>query len=130
EEALALAAGNRRSEAFVMSYLAELEALNGDFAHARKLCSKARAMLEDAGAGVHASSISTFSGPVELLAEDPAGAEEELRRVFEACGDPAEAKELLAQALALYERKQAPVPAEQVRMQLARTAAAAAPALP
>ena len=233
EEALALAAGNRRSEAFVMSYLAELEALNGNFAHARKLCSKARAMLEDAGAGVHAASISTFSGPVELIAGDPAGAEVELRRdyevlaqmgetyfastiaallaealyrlgrfdeaesftrkaeelaseddvwtqsiwrcvrakvlarnggtpsqaislareaieilrtadapvwlanglrdsadVFEACGDPAEAKELLAQALALYERKQAPVPAEQVRMQLARTAAAAAPALP
>jgi class 3 adenylate cyclase/tetratricopeptide (TPR) repeat protein len=233
EEALALAAGNRRSEAFVMSYLAELEALSGNFAYARTLCSKARAMLEDAGAGVHASSISTFSGPVELLAEDPAGAEVELRRdyealaqmgetyfastiaallaealyrlgrfheaesltrkaeelgseddvwtqsiwrcvrakvlvrnggtpsqaislareaieilrsadapvwlanglrdsaeVFEACGDPAEAKELLAQALALYERKQAPVPAEQVRMQLARTAAAAAPALP
>jgi class 3 adenylate cyclase/tetratricopeptide (TPR) repeat protein len=233
EEALALAAGNRRSEAIVMSYLAELEALNGNFENARKLCSRARAMLEDAGAGVHASSISTFSGPVELLAEDPAGAEEELRRdyealaqmgetyfastiaalraealyrlgrhdeaesftrkaeelaseddvwtqsiwrcvraklfvrnggtpsqaipltrraieivrtadapvwlanalrdsadVFEACGDAAEAKELLAQALALYERKQATVPAEQVRMQLARTQTAAAAALP
>ncbi len=233
EEALALAVGNRRSEAFVMSYLAELEALNGNFAHARKLCSKARAMLEDAGAGVHAASISTFSGPVELIAGDPAGAEVELRRdyealaqmgetyfastiaallaealyrlgrfeeaesfnrkaeelgseddvwtqsiwrcvrakvlareagtqgqaislareaieilrtadapvwlanglcdsadVFGACGEPAEAKALLAQALALYERKQAPVPAERVRTRLARTAAAAAPALP
>ena len=233
EEALTLAAGNRRSEAFVMSYLAELEALNGNFAHARKLCSKARAMLEDAGAGVHAASISTFSGPVELIAGDPAGAEVELRRdyealaqmgetyfastiaallaealyrlgrfeeaesfnrkaeelgseddvwtqsiwrcvrakvlareagtqgqaislaheaieilrtadapvwlanglcdsadVFGACGEPAQANALLAEALALYERKQAPVPAERVRTRLGRTAAAAAPALP
>jgi tetratricopeptide (TPR) repeat protein len=232
EESLALAAGNRRSEAIVMSYLAELEALNGNFANARELCSKARAMLEDAGAGVHASSISTFSGPVELVAGDPAGAEVELRRdyealaqmgetyfastiaallaealyrlgrldeaesftrkaeelaseddvwtesvwrcvrakvlvrdagtagqaisltreaieilqtadapvwlanglcdsaeVFEASGDPAEAKALLAQALALYERKQARVPAEGVRMRLAGTDTAAAAAV-
>jgi class 3 adenylate cyclase/tetratricopeptide (TPR) repeat protein len=233
EEALALAAGNRRSEAFVMSYLAELEALNGNFAYARELCSKARAMLEDSGAGMHAASVSTFSGPVELVAGDAASAEVELRRdyealaqigetyfastiaallaealyrlgrfdeaesftrkaeelgseddvwtqslwrcvrakvlvrnegtpgqaislareaieilraadapvwlanglcdsadIFGACGEPDEANALLAQALSLYEQKQASVPAERVRRRLARIGNTAAPALP
>jgi class 3 adenylate cyclase/tetratricopeptide (TPR) repeat protein len=83
EEALTLATGNRRSEAIVMSYLAELEALRGSFERARELCLRARALLEDAGAGVQASAISGRLGPIELLADDAAAAEAELRRGYE-----------------------------------------------
>jgi class 3 adenylate cyclase/tetratricopeptide (TPR) repeat protein len=83
EEALTLAAGNRRSEAIVMSYLAELEALRGSFDRARDLCRSARSLLEDAGAGVQANAISGRIGPVELLAGDAATAEAELRTGYE-----------------------------------------------
>jgi class 3 adenylate cyclase/tetratricopeptide (TPR) repeat protein len=83
EEALELTAGNRRSQALVMSYLAELEALHGNFERARQLCRDARSMLEEAGAGVQASAIAGRSGPVELLAGDARAAEEELRRSYE-----------------------------------------------
>ena len=83
EEALTLAAGNRRSEAIVMSYLAELESLRGGFDRARELCSSARSLLEDAGAGVQASAISGRIGPVELLAGDAGAAEAELLSGYE-----------------------------------------------
>jgi class 3 adenylate cyclase/tetratricopeptide (TPR) repeat protein len=83
EEALTLAAGNRRSEAIVMSYLAELEALRGSFDRARELCRSARSLLEDAGAGVQANAISGRLGPVELLAGDAAAAEAELTSGYE-----------------------------------------------
>jgi class 3 adenylate cyclase/tetratricopeptide (TPR) repeat protein len=83
EEALTRAAGNRRSEAIVMSYLAELEALRGSFDRARELCRNARSLLEDAGAGVQASAISGRIGPIELLAGDAAAAEAELRSGYE-----------------------------------------------
>ena len=83
EEALTRAAGNRRSEAIVMSYLAELEALRGSFDRARELCRNARSLLEDAGAGVQASAISGRIGPIELLAGDAAAAEAELRNGYE-----------------------------------------------
>ena len=84
EEALALAAGNRRSEGLVMSYFGELEAMQGNFRRARELCRTARSMLEDAGAGVQAHGVSSRAGPVELLAGDSAAAEELLRRDYEA----------------------------------------------
>ena len=83
EEALTLATGNRRSEAIVMSYLAELESLRGEFDRARKLCRSARSLLEDSGAGVQAHAISGRIGPVELLAGDAVAAETELRSGYE-----------------------------------------------
>jgi class 3 adenylate cyclase/tetratricopeptide (TPR) repeat protein len=83
EEALRLVAGNRRSEAILMSYLAEAESLRGSFDRARELCRSARSLLEDAGAGVQASAISGRIGPVELLAGDAAAAEAELRSGYE-----------------------------------------------
>jgi class 3 adenylate cyclase/tetratricopeptide (TPR) repeat protein len=84
EEALELAAGNRRSEGLVMSYLAELEALHANFDRARELCRNARAILLDAGAEIQAHGVSSRAGPVELLAGDPAAAVAQLRIDYEA----------------------------------------------
>ena len=83
EEALDLAAPNKRSEGIVLALLAELEALRGNVERGRMLYRRARSTLEDAGAGVHAHSMSSHSGPVELLAGDATAAEEELRRDFD-----------------------------------------------
>jgi class 3 adenylate cyclase/tetratricopeptide (TPR) repeat protein len=84
EEALDLAAGNRRSEGLVMSYLAELEALHGNFDRARELCRTSLAILLDAGAEIQAHGVSSRAGPVELLAGDPAAAVAQLRIDYEA----------------------------------------------
>jgi ATP/maltotriose-dependent transcriptional regulator MalT len=84
EEALELAAGNRRSEGLVMSYLAELEALHGNFDRARELCRNSRAILLDAGAEIQAHGVSSRAGPVELLAGDPAAAVAQLRIDYDA----------------------------------------------
>jgi class 3 adenylate cyclase/tetratricopeptide (TPR) repeat protein len=87
EEALELAAGNRRSEGLVMSYLAELEALHGNFDRARELCRASREILLDAGAEIQAHGTASRAGPVELLAGDPAGAVERLRLDYEALSE-------------------------------------------
>jgi hypothetical protein len=86
-------------------------------------------------AGTPGQAISLAREAIEILrtADAPVWLANGLRDsadVFEACGELAEAQALLAEALALYERKQAPVPAEQVRVRLARTQTAAAAALP
>ena len=110
EEALALTAGNRRSEAMVMSYIAELEALHGNFGRARQLCRDARSMLEEAGAEVQANAIAGRSGPIELLAGDPRAAELELRHDYESLSRIGEVYNactlaaFLAEALYLQER--------------------------
>jgi class 3 adenylate cyclase/tetratricopeptide (TPR) repeat protein len=84
EEALELAAGNRRSEGLVMSYLAELEALHGNFDRARELCRASREILLDAGAEIQAHGTASRAGPVELLAGDPAAAVARLRIDYDA----------------------------------------------
>ena len=83
EEALTLVAGNRRAEAIVTSYLAEIEALAGSFERARDLCRSARLQLEDIGAEVQANSLYLRLGGIELLAGDTSCAEAELRRGYE-----------------------------------------------
>jgi class 3 adenylate cyclase/tetratricopeptide (TPR) repeat protein len=87
EEALELAAGNRRSEGLVMSYLAELEALHGNFDRARELCRASREILLDAGAEIQAHGTASRAGPVELLAGDPAAAVARLRIDYDALSE-------------------------------------------
>ena len=87
EEALELAAGNRRSEGLVMSYLGELEALHGNFDRARELCRASREILLDAGAEIQAHGTASRAGPVELLAGAPAAAVERLRIDYEALSE-------------------------------------------
>jgi class 3 adenylate cyclase/tetratricopeptide (TPR) repeat protein len=84
EEIVAEAGGDRRTVGLVTSLLARLYAMRGDFDEARRLYAKARITLEEMGRSVIASSTSLDSCGVEMLAGDPAAAERELRRDFEA----------------------------------------------
>ena len=83
ESIVAEALEDRRTQGLVMSLLSGLRAMQGDFADARDLYTRARLMLEEFGRSVVAASTSQQSCRVELLARDPAAAERELRRDFE-----------------------------------------------
>jgi tetratricopeptide (TPR) repeat protein len=90
EQILAQARGDRRTEGLVMSLLARLEAMRGDFARARELYRAARATLEEMGRSVVASSTSLDSCGVEVLAGDLEAAERELRRDYAALSEMGE----------------------------------------
>jgi class 3 adenylate cyclase/tetratricopeptide (TPR) repeat protein len=87
EQCLALLpelAGNRRVESVVLSALAQLRAMEGDFDEARRLYRQGQDMLNELGGGTDASSTSIDSSRVEVLAGDLDAAERELRRDHEA----------------------------------------------
>jgi class 3 adenylate cyclase/tetratricopeptide (TPR) repeat protein len=84
ERVLEEARDDRRAEGLVLGSLARLHALGGDFERARDAYRRARAVLEDLGSNVLAASLSLDSYAVELLAGDPAAAERELRRDYDA----------------------------------------------
>jgi tetratricopeptide (TPR) repeat protein len=90
EEILEQAAGDRRTEGLVRSLLGRLEAMRGDFSRARALARGARATLEDMGTSVVTASTSLDSCGVEMLGGDPAAAERDLRRDYEALEDMGE----------------------------------------
>jgi ATP/maltotriose-dependent transcriptional regulator MalT len=76
---------DRRSEAYTMRALANLEAMGGRFEEARALYRRSRETLEQLGWRYDASLTSAVaSGPVELIAGDEEAAERELRRDYEA----------------------------------------------
>ena len=83
EAIVAEALEDRRTQGLVMSLLSGLRAMQGDFAAARDLYTRARLMLEELGRSVVAASTSQQSCRVEMLAGDPAAAERELRRDFD-----------------------------------------------
>jgi len=78
----AAVSGDRHAAATVRSLLASLEALRGDFEHARELYADARAVLEDLGLTVAAAQTAIESSRVEMLAGEPGAAEAELRRSY------------------------------------------------
>ena len=82
EELLERANGDRRTEGIVTGLLARLHAMQGNLEHARALYARGRALLQDMGRSVAASSTSIDSCSVEMLAGDPGGAERELRRDY------------------------------------------------
>jgi hypothetical protein len=85
ERVLAELEGDRKSEAYTLRALANLEAMRGRFDEARALYRRSRATLDELGWRFDAALTSAIaSGPVELIAEDPAAAEAELRRDYEA----------------------------------------------
>ncbi len=90
EEIVEQADGDRRSEGLVLSLLARLEAMQGDFDRARALSSEARETLGELGRSVVAFSTSLDSCGVEMLAGDPAAAERELRRDYAALAEMGE----------------------------------------
>jgi tetratricopeptide (TPR) repeat protein len=95
-------------------------------------CVRAKVLVRDAGTAGQAISLTREAIEILQTADAPVWLANGLcdsAEVYEACGEPAEAKAVLEQALALYERKQAPVPAEAVRIRLAGTDTAAAAAV-
>jgi class 3 adenylate cyclase/tetratricopeptide (TPR) repeat protein len=84
EEVLAQVAGDRRAEATTIRLLARLRAMAGDFDRAREEYRQARRTLDELGWKFDAAMTSIESGPIELLAGDPAAAEAELRRDYDA----------------------------------------------
>ncbi|MEP6808258.1 MAG: adenylate/guanylate cyclase domain-containing protein, partial [Chloroflexota bacterium] len=83
EEMIARSGGERQSEAILLRTLAHLHAMRGDFEMAREEYQRSRAMLEELGWTFQAALTSIDSGPIEMLAGDPAAAEAELRRDYE-----------------------------------------------
>lgn len=83
EQLLIEAAGDRKSEAIILAYLAHLEAMRGEFARARQLYRRSRATLDELGVKLLSALTSLDSGWVELLADDPIAAEGELRGDYE-----------------------------------------------
>ena len=90
EEILARGAGHPVVEANILCYLGGLAALEGRFDEARELHGRGRRIFEELGHTVGVAGSTTVSGPIELLAGDPAAAERELRAgydAFEAMGE-------------------------------------------
>jgi class 3 adenylate cyclase/tetratricopeptide (TPR) repeat protein len=85
ERVLAELEGDRKSEAYTLRALANLEAMRGRFGEARALYRRSRATLDELGWRFDAALTSAIaSGPVELIAGDVEAAERELRRDHEA----------------------------------------------
>jgi tetratricopeptide (TPR) repeat protein len=83
ERILERAGSDRRTRAHVLRMLAPLYAMRGGFDEARAAYVSARALLEDLGLTVLASSVSLESAPAEVLAGRLDAAERELRRDYE-----------------------------------------------
>ncbi len=83
EEVTGRVAGDRQAEAAVVCVLAQLEAMRGDFDRARELYGSALATFEELSLPVDAATLSLSSARVELLADDAAAAERELRRGYD-----------------------------------------------
>ncbi|HEY7754922.1 MAG TPA: adenylate/guanylate cyclase domain-containing protein [Actinomycetota bacterium] len=84
EQLLSTARDDRKGEAMTLLALGHLEAMRGDFEHARANYRRSRSSLEELGWNLHAAVTSISSGPIEMLAGDPVAAERELRRDLEA----------------------------------------------
>jgi class 3 adenylate cyclase/tetratricopeptide (TPR) repeat protein len=83
-EILERTSSDRKAAAVTQLALAHLEAMRGEFDRARELCRQSRSSLEELGWKVQAAVTSQSSGPIELLAGDPAAAEVELLLDFAA----------------------------------------------
>jgi class 3 adenylate cyclase len=75
--------GDRQAEAAMLCVLAQLVAMQYEFDRARDLYRRARAMFEELGLRVDASTLCLSSAHVELLAGDHEAAERELRRGYD-----------------------------------------------
>ena len=85
ERVLSELGGDRKSEAYTLRALANLEAMRGRFDEARTLYRQSRATLDELGWRFAAALTSAIaSGPVELIAGDALAAERELRRDYDA----------------------------------------------
>ena len=97
--------GSSKQRALVTGQIAVLEAMQGNLADARRLLESARTLLGELGLTMWVAVITIEASDVEMLDDDPATAERELRQalgMFEAIGDvnySATAAGCLAEAL-------------------------------
>ena len=84
EELAAGAAGDRRTEALVRNWLAQLYSMQGNFDLARSTWATAYTMLTDLEMGLFSAAISSTLGQIELLRGDLITAEEVLERGYAA----------------------------------------------
>jgi tetratricopeptide (TPR) repeat protein len=83
DELLAHTHGARSVEALLTSYSSVLEAMLGRFDAAREKAARGSAILKDLGRRVTAAGVCYFTARVELLADEPARAEEVAREALE-----------------------------------------------
>ncbi len=86
EALLERAQSSRVVQSTALVCLAGLHALAGDFDEARRLLAQGRAISDELGFRVWVAGFSLLAGDIEMLADDPAAAERELRRGSEALG--------------------------------------------
>ena len=79
ERLRAQVAGDRKAEAVILAVLAQVYAMQGDFARAREESERQRQMLAELGPSINAISTSIERARVESLAGDLPAAERELR---------------------------------------------------
>jgi class 3 adenylate cyclase/tetratricopeptide (TPR) repeat protein len=79
EEVLARAEDDRKAGALAELAIGQLEAMRANFSRARLLYRRSRALLDEFGWQLSAALTSLHSSVIELLADDPAAAESELR---------------------------------------------------
>jgi class 3 adenylate cyclase/tetratricopeptide (TPR) repeat protein len=109
-ELLDLGGGDRALEAVLATVHAYLAAMVGRFDEAREAYARSHATLEEIGMPVLLGGGRTYSGAVELLAGDPAAAEQEFRagvETLESIGEKGNLSTVaayLAEALALQDR--------------------------
>jgi tetratricopeptide (TPR) repeat protein len=84
EELRALEPKHPVVEGNILCYLGGLAALEGNYDEARELHGRGRSLFEELGHTVGIAGSTTVSGPIELLAGEPAAAECELRAGYEA----------------------------------------------
>jgi tetratricopeptide (TPR) repeat protein len=82
-EDLLAATRSRMMAANIVTSLAGLKAMRGEFDEARELCARGETIYEDLGLRLSLVAVSEIAGYVELLAGDPRRAEEALRRGYD-----------------------------------------------
>ena len=75
-------ADDRGLLAMAQAAKAELVAMQGDFAEARRLYTDSKEVLLDVGNKVYAAGVALYAGPIELLAGEPEAALAELRAAY------------------------------------------------
>ena len=84
EAAIELTAGDRQSEGIVLSVLATLYAMQGEFDHARELAARGRTVFEELGLEMDKARLGMETSSIERLAGDLEAAERELRASYDA----------------------------------------------
>ncbi|MGH3036598.1 MAG: ATP-binding protein [Gaiellaceae bacterium] len=78
------ARGDPALEAVTLAMIGALEAQAGAFDEARAGCARSRAIAEEFGLRAWLAALPLYSGPIELLAGDPAAAERDLQAGYDA----------------------------------------------